>query len=121
MQFDVGERTDLCFGELLDEARHENPLWVVPTFHGVHTLHAKICYALSCDMDAMEKIFTGTNSSHPRLNRYSGTNLFPRTKYHTSKSGETLPVSTRWARASQLGKDLQRGWHAQTPNWEESA
>ena len=33
-------------------------LWVIPTFHRVHTLHAKICYALSYDMDAVEKIFT---------------------------------------------------------------
>ena len=70
-------------------------------------------------MDAMERILTGTNSSHSRLNRYSETNLFPRTKYHTSKSGETLPVRTRSARALQPGKDLQRGWHAQTPNWKE--
>ena len=38
------------------------PLWAVPTFHGVHTLHAKICYAVSCDMDAMERIFTGQSS-----------------------------------------------------------
>ena len=41
----------------------KTPLWVLPTFHGVHTLHAKICYAFSCDMDAIEKIFTGTLSA----------------------------------------------------------
>ena len=40
------------------------PLWAVPTFHSVHTPHAKICYALSCDMDAMEKIFTGSLSAN---------------------------------------------------------
>src|SRR6516162_1702329 len=39
-------------------------LWAIPTFHGVHTLHAKICYALSCDMDAMERIFIGTLSAY---------------------------------------------------------
>jgi len=38
-------------------------LWAVPTFHRVHTLHAKICYDVSCGMDAMEKIFTGTPSA----------------------------------------------------------
>jgi hypothetical protein len=63
MQADFGERADPCFGDLLNEACHEIPLWAIPTFHGVHTLHAKICYALSCDMDAMEKIFTGTLSA----------------------------------------------------------
>jgi hypothetical protein len=59
------EHANLRFGELLNEARHEIPLWAVPTFHCVHTLHAEICYALSCDMDAMEKIFTGTLSAKP--------------------------------------------------------
>jgi len=41
------------------------PLWVVPTFHRVHTPHARNYYVFSCDMDAMEMIFTGTNTSHP--------------------------------------------------------
>ena len=39
------------------------PVWAIPTFHSVHTLHGKICYDLSCDMDAMEGISTGTPSA----------------------------------------------------------
>ena len=38
-------------------------MWAVPTFHGVHTLHAKICYDVSCDMDAVERIFTDSLSA----------------------------------------------------------
>jgi hypothetical protein len=43
----------------------KNPLWVLPTFHSVHTSHSDIYQDFSYDMDAMEKIFTGTNTSHP--------------------------------------------------------
>jgi hypothetical protein len=39
------------------------PLWAVPTFHSVHTLHSKICYDVSCDMDAVEGISSGTLSA----------------------------------------------------------
>jgi len=63
MQAGLGERPNFCFRELLDEARHENPPWAVPTFHSVHTLRANICYDVSCDMDAMEGILTGTLSA----------------------------------------------------------
>jgi hypothetical protein len=39
------------------------PLWAVPTFQSVHTLHTDICYDHLCGMDAMERIFTGTPSA----------------------------------------------------------
>jgi hypothetical protein len=41
----------------------KNPPWAIPTFHSVHTLHSKICYDVSCDMDAVEGISTGTLSA----------------------------------------------------------
>jgi hypothetical protein len=37
-------------------------LWVGPTFHCVHTPHARNCYVISCDMDAVERMFTNRSA-----------------------------------------------------------
>src|SRR5215510_14149815 len=47
----------------------ENSLWVIPTIHIFHTPQAEICYSLSCDMDAMEGILTGSLSANLSLER----------------------------------------------------
>jgi len=62
VQADPGECANFCFSELPNEPRRESSFVGHTTFQNVHTftpIFATSFFAISCYMDAVERIFTG--------------------------------------------------------------